>query len=99
MIKLFALRGACSMAPHIVMLELNLPHEVKLLKKGADPEAWAELKKDNEMAQVPTIVTEEGYPLAEGPAIMQYLVSKAPGTKLFPASGKERFKAFEWMNF
>ena len=50
------------------------------------------------MGQVPTLVTDEGWSLAEGQAIMQYLVSKKPN-KLFPESGKERFKAFEWMSF
>lgn len=98
MIKLYTAPGACSLAPHIVLCELGLPHEVRIVK-WSDTQAREELKKVNLMGQVPTIVTDEGYPLAEGAAIMQYLVSKKPEHRLFPESGKERFKAFEWMSF
>lgn len=89
MIKLFAAKGACSLAPHIVIHELGLPYELKLIQLGTAV-GREELKKVNPMEQVPTLVTEEGYPLAEGQAIMQYLVSQKPNS-LFPASGKERF--------
>lgn len=97
MIKLFTAKGACSLAPHIVIHELGLPYELKLIQLGTAV-GKEELKKVNPMEQVPTLVTEEGYPLAEGQAIMQYLVSQKPNS-LFPASGKDRFKAFEWMSF
>jgi glutathione S-transferase len=96
MIKLFSMPGACSLAPHIVLKELGLPHEVKILKRGGD--GWDELARYNPMKEVPTIVTEEGYGLAEGTAIMQYFDSKRPGV-IFPQSGKDRFKTFEWSNF
>lgn len=97
MIKLYAIAGACSLAPHIILEELKLPYELKLFT-WTDRETRSEMKKLNPMAQVPTLVTDEGYPLAEGAAIMQYLISKKPN-RLFPESGQERFKAFEWMNF
>ncbi len=97
MIQLYAMSGACSLAPHIVLNELQLPYELKLIKKE-DEELKAELKKINPLGQVPTLKTEEGYLLLEGPAIQQYLVSRKPNT-LFPESGKARFKGFEWMNF
>lgn len=96
-LKLYTAPGACSLAPHIVLEELQLPHQIRIVKWGDKP-ARAELKEINAMGQVPTLITEEGYMLAEGAAIMQYLLSKKPN-KLFPESGKPRFKAFEWMNF
>lgn len=97
MMKLYAVPGACSLAPHIILEELGLAYELKLFKWG-DRESREEMKKFNRMGQVPTLITDEGYPLAEGAAIMQYLISKKPNS-LFPKEGKERFKAFEWMNF
>ena len=97
MIRLYGVPGACSLAPHIILEELGLPYEIKLM--GWDDKVLrAELKKQNPMGQVPTLITEEGYPLAEGAAILQYLISQKPN-HLFPAEGKDRFKAFEWMNF
>lgn len=97
MITLYAIAGACSLAPHIVLEELGLPYTLRLFQ-WTDKEVREELKKLNPMGQVPTLVTEEGYPLAEGAAIMQYLISKKPN-RLFPKEGAQHFKAFEWMNF
>ena len=97
MMKLYAMPGACSMAPHIVLNELGLPYELKLFKYTDTPAREA-LKKINPTGQVPTLVTNEGYLLTEGAAIMQYLISQKPNT-LFPESGEKRFRAFEWMNF
>ena len=99
MIQLFSVKGACSMASHIILEELDLPHVITELKWGETPEGWAELRKHNPMGQVPTLVTEEGYGLAEGPAILQYLVTKKPND-LFPTTnGELRFRALEWLNF
>lgn len=98
MTKLYAVPGACSLAPHIVLEELGLPYELKLFDWGDKP-MRAELKTLNPMGQVPTLVTEEGYPLAEGAAILQYLISKKPSANLFPGEGADRFKAFEWISF
>lgn len=97
MIQLYAVPGACSLAPHIILNELGLPYELKLFQWG-DKKMREELKEVNPLGQIPTIVTEEGYPLTEGAAIMQYLISKKENN-LFAKSGKERFKTFEWMNF
>ena len=97
MIKLYGVPGACSLAPHIILEELKIPYELKLFT-WTDRETRNEMKKFNPMGQVPTLITEEGWPLAEGAAIMQYLVSLQPN-RLFPESGPARFKAFEWMNF
>lgn len=86
------------MAPHIILKETKLPHELKILKRGGTPEDWAELGKLNAMNNVPTLVTDEGYCVSEVTAVLQYLNHKAGG-KLFPTEGKDRFKAFEWLNF
>lgn len=97
MIRLYGVAGACSLAPHIILEELELVYDLKLMQ-WTDKPLRAELKTHNPMGQVPTLLTEEGYPLAEGGAIMQYLISKKPNS-LFPSGGAARFKAFEWMNF
>ncbi len=97
MLTLYAMPGACSLAPHIILNELQIPYELKIVKKG-DEAMRTELLKANPLGQVPTLITEEGYILMEGPAIQQYLISLKPNS-LFPASGQSRFKGFEWMNF
>lgn len=86
------------MASHIILEELGLPYELKIVELGKSSETMEELKKYNPMNQVPTIVTEEGYGLSEGQAILQYIISKKPN-ELFPKSGEPYFKALEWMSF
>ncbi|MDP2600782.1 MAG: glutathione binding-like protein, partial [Deltaproteobacteria bacterium] len=94
---LYAVPGACSLAPHIVLEELKIPYELKLFG-WKDTAMRDELKKINPMGQVPTIVTDEGYPLAEAAVILQYLAAKKPGAFL-AQSGTERYKTLEWLNF
>lgn len=97
MITLYAVSGACSLAPHIVLEEFKLPYQLKLFQWENVKALREELKPFNPMGQVPTIITDEGYPLAEVAAILQYLSHKSG--KGFPTAGKERFKALEWLNF
>jgi glutathione S-transferase len=99
MITLYTMPGSCSLAPHITLQELGLPHQVKILKRGGTTELWQELKDKNGMGSVPVIITDEGYTLTEGAAIQQYLLSKKPGNTMFAESGEARFRGFEWMNF
>lgn len=95
--KLYTLPGACSLAPHIVIQELGLNADVVVAKKGTPQ--WDEVKKLSVNGQVPLLITNEGYPLTEGVAIMQYLADQKPEGNAFPKAGKDRYKALEWMNF
>ena len=71
--KLYGHPGACSLAPHIALQELGVPHELKLidLKKGdGESESFQEL---NPLGQVPVLVGEHGEVLTEVSAILIYL--------------------------
>jgi glutathione S-transferase len=98
MIRLFVMPGACSLAAHILIRELGLAYELAILKRGASPELWAELERLNEMGAVPVLITQEGYALTEGVAILHYLLDQKPST-FFPKAGEARYRAFEWLNF
>lgn len=95
--KLYTLPGACSLAPHIVIHEMGLKADVVVAKKGTP--TWDEVKKISINGQVPLLITNEGYPLTEGVAIMQYLADQKPEANAFPKSGKDHYKALEWMNY
>jgi glutathione S-transferase len=97
MIKLYYSEGACSLSPHIVLEELGLPYEaipVQLMKGEEVP------ANVNPMGAVPAIVMDNGQPLTEGAAIVQYLADLKPESGLAPRAGTpERYRLQEHLNF
>jgi glutathione S-transferase len=99
--KLYYSPGACSLSPHIALLEAGLPHDLvkvdlhtKKLENGGD------YLKINPRGQVPALSLADGELLTEGPVIVQMIADKAPDTKLAPANGSfERYRLQEWLNF
>jgi glutathione S-transferase len=99
--KLYFAPGACSLSPHIVLLEagqLFATESVDLGKKltlsGTDYRAI------NPKGYVPALELADGTVLTEGPAIVQYIADQAPQAKLIPAAGTiERYRVLEWLNF
>jgi glutathione S-transferase len=99
--KLYFSPGACSLSPHIALLESGLPFEVeqvdlkqKTLKSGGDYLAV------NPKGQVPALALDGGGLLTEGPAIVQYIADQAPASGLAPKNGTlERYRLQEWLNF
>ena len=96
MYTLYYSPGACSMAVHAVLNEMNQP--VTLVKaKSADGQKTSEFLQANPRGQVPTLV-EDGFVMREGGAILVYLMDKHQ-SPLLPKSGKERAAALEWLMF
>ncbi len=99
--KLFYSPAACSLSPHIVARECNIPVELVRVdtktKKLADGGDYFAV---NAKGMVPVLQLDDGEYLTEGPAIVQYLADHAPNAKLIPATGtKERYRVLEWLNF
>ena len=99
--KLYYARGACSLAPHIVLRELGLPFEavaVDLLRKRT--RAGADFLAINPKGYVPALELDDGEILTEGPAILQYLADLAPERALAPPNGtRPRYRLQEWLGF
>ncbi|CUI09757.1 glutathione transferase GstA [Massilia antarctica] len=99
--KLYFSPGACSLSPHIVLLEAGLAFttdSVDLRKKVTA--SGADFSAINPKGYVPALETDQGMLLTEGPAIVQYLADLAPEKKLAPAAGTpERYVLAEWLNF
>ncbi|KAI8592023.1 glutathione S-transferase [Geranomyces variabilis] len=82
-----------------VLAELDIPHEVKTLKLGADGDTKsAEFLAINPNGTVPTIV-HDGTPIFESAAIVIYLGETFGVDKgLFPAAGSpQRGVAIQWI--
>ena len=93
--------GACSLSPHIALLEAGLAHNLaKVDLKAKKLEDGGDFLKVNPKGQVPTLQHDDGTILTEGPVIVQAIADKAAGKNLAPASGtSDRYRLQEWLNF
>jgi glutathione S-transferase len=99
--KLYFSPGACSLSPHIALLEAGLAFttervniRTKLTASGAD------YTSVNPKGYVPALVLENGAVLTEVPAIIQYIADLAPEKQLTPAAGTaEHYQEIEWLTF
>jgi glutathione S-transferase len=99
--KLYYSPGACSMSPHIVLLEAGLPFSLektdlasKKTEKGVD------YLTVNSKGAVPALELDDGRVLTEGPAIVQYLADLKPESGLAARPGTfERYQLMEMLNF
>jgi glutathione S-transferase len=98
--KLYYAPGACSLSPHIALLEAGLPYElVKVDLRAKKLENGDDFLKVNPKGQVPVLALDSGELVTEGPVIVQMIADKA-GKNLAPArDSEERYKLLEWLNF
>jgi len=101
MMKLYYSPGACSLSPHIIACEAELPVElVKVDLQSKRTETGEDFRQLNPNGYVPLLILDDGNRLTEGPAIVQYLADQAPDKKLIPPAGTfERYKLQQWLNF
>jgi glutathione S-transferase len=97
MYQLYYSPGACSLAIHVILNELNQPFEAINVSIQEGKNRSPEFLKLNPRGQVPVLV-EDGKPLREGAAIIIYLLEKH-SSPMLPKSGWERAKALEWIMF
>jgi glutathione S-transferase len=99
--KLYYSSGACSLAPHIILREANLPFELeKVDLKAKKTEKGRDYAAINPKGYVPALELDDGEVLTEGVVIQQYLADLAPKSKLAPARGtRERLRLEEWLGF
>src|SRR3954471_18620532 len=99
--KLYYSPGACSLSPHIALLEAGLPYDlVKVDLRAKKLENGDDYYKVNAKGQVPALGLDSGEVVTEGPVIVQMIADKAAGKNLAPArDSNERYKLQEWLNF
>ncbi|RON26072.1 glutathione transferase GstA [Pseudomonas frederiksbergensis] len=99
--KLYYAPQACSLAPHIVLHELNLPFELVRVDNSTKQTATGEdFLTINPKGYVAALQLDNGEVLTEGPAILQYLADLRPEANLAAENGTfERVRLQEWLNF
>ena len=99
--KLYYSPGACSLSPHIALLEAGLPYDlVKVDVRAKKLDNGDDYFKINPKGQVPALGLDNGEIMTEGPVIVQMIADQAAGKNLAPANGSpERYRLQEWLNF
>jgi glutathione S-transferase len=99
--KLYYSPGACSLSPHIVLLEAGLPHTLeKVNLKTKKTASGGDYTAINSKGSVPALQLDDGKILTEGPAVVQYLADQKPDSGLAPRAGTfERYQLMEMLNF
>ena len=99
--KLFFSPGACSLSPHIALLEAGVPFDLqKVDTKSHQTAEGGDFYAVNAKGYVPVLQLNDGQLLTEGPAIVQYIADQKPESKLAPKAGSiERYRLQEWLNF
>src|SRR3954452_24140693 len=99
--KLYYSPGACSLSPHIALLEAGLDFTLERVDVRAKQTAsGADFLAINSKGYVPALELKDGAVLTEGPAIVQFIADLAPDRQLAPANGTlERYRLIESLNF
>jgi glutathione S-transferase len=103
--KLYYAPGACSLSPHIALLEAGLPYDlVKVDLRAKKLESGDDYLKVNPKGQVPALALDSGELVTEGPVIVQMIADQAAAknTAQNHAPGRdtaERYKLLEWLNY
>src|SRR5215813_1599464 len=84
--KLYYAPGACSLSPHIALLEAGLPYDlVKVDLRAKKLENGDDFLKVNPKGQVPALALDSGELVTEGPIIVQMIADRAKDKNLAPA--------------
>lgn len=99
--KLFFAPGACSLAPHIVLKETQLPFKLEKVDTSTHKtEHGLDYYTINSKGAVPVLELDGGERLTEGPIVAQYIADKAGRADLLPAPGSmDRYRVMEWQNY
>ncbi|RRZ90431.1 glutathione transferase GstA [Erwinia sp. 198] len=99
--KLFFKPGACSLSPHIVMLETGLDFTLVRVDTAAGiTEQQEDYRRINPKGKVPALQFDDGTVLTEGVAIVQYLADLKPDRQLLAPTGTlARYQTLEWLSF
>lgn len=97
MLALYYYPGNASLLPHMMLREIGVPFEMRLVNRDENAQKSAEYLKLNPNGRIPVLVDGD-LVLFETAAIALHLADKFPEAGLAPALGtKERAEFYKWM--
>lgn len=98
--KLYFSPGACSLAPHILLRETNIPHTLIKVDTSHRTEDGIDFYTINPKGYVPVLELDDGQRITEGPIIAQFIADQANRQDLMPAAGSmARYRVMEWQSY
>ena len=98
--KLYYSPGACSLAAHIILNEVNVDFDIERVDlKTHKTEKGVDYYEINPKGYVPAIEINPGLILTENVAILPFLAQQDPKQDLIPPSGLGRAKVLEWLGY
>lgn len=94
-IKLWYSPGACSFAPHVVLLETDLEFELVLEQVNGLSEKFLEI---NPKGRVPVLAIDDAV-ITETPAIFTAISLLKPDRRLLGQNDIETCRVYEWLNY
>jgi glutathione S-transferase len=99
--KLYYMKGACSLASYISLCEAGVPFEGAEIDRGTRKTKDGEdFNTVNTKGYVPTLRLDNGQVLTENVAVLQYIADLKPEAKLAPPNGTlERYRLIELLAY
>jgi len=99
--KLYYLKGACSLASYISLLEAGQKFEAFEVERGTKKAAdGKDFNSINPKGYVPALVLDDGSVLTENVAVLSYISTLDPRGQLAPKIGTPGFfRVLEWLGF
>ncbi len=99
--KLYYLKGACSLASYISLCELGIKFEAAAVDRATrKTDSGEDFNQVNSKGYVPALRLDDGQVLTENVAVLQYIADLKPEAKLAPPAGTlERSRLVEWLAF
>jgi glutathione S-transferase len=99
MLKLYYYPGNANLAPHMLLEELAVPHELILVDRSVNAQKSAAYLKLNPAGRIPTLVDGD-LVLFESAAICLHLCDTHPAAQLAPAvASPERAQFYKWLMY
>jgi glutathione S-transferase len=98
--KLYYSPGACSLAAHILLNEINVDFDLERVDlKTHKTEKGADYYEINPKGYVPALEINPGLILTENVAVLPFIAQHDPKQDLIPPSGLGRAKVLEWLGY
>jgi len=99
--KLYYLKGACSLASYISLIETGQKFEAFEVERGTKKTAdGKDYNSINPKGYVPALVLDDGSVLTENVAVLSYISTLDPNGRLAPKAGTLGFfRVVEWLAF
>jgi glutathione S-transferase len=100
MTTLYQAPGACSLAPLIALHAAGLVYDTQKVDLRAHKLAdGSDYYAVNPKGAVPALKLDSGDLLTENAVLLQYIADQAPASGLIPASGLDRYRQLELINY